>query len=116
MYKCINIFQAFYHSCRAGVLVISIGSSSLFLSYPFFFQDKSFEVPAGSLGFSVTIFTACAVVTVLIIMLRRYVSIFGGELGGPKVPKMICGMLLILIWIFYVVMSSLQAYEHISGF
>jgi len=80
------------------------------------FQGKSFEVPAGSLGFSVTIFTLCAVVTVIIIMLRRYIPLFGGELGGPKVPKVICGVTLICIWVLYIVLSSLQAYEHISGF
>jgi solute carrier family 8 (sodium/calcium exchanger) len=81
-----------------------------------FFQGKSFEVPAGDLGFSVTIFTICAVFTVVVLMGRRYIPFFGGELGGPKVPKMVTGILLIFVWIFYVVMSSLQSYEHIPGF
>ncbi|XP_060562323.1 sodium/calcium exchanger 2-like [Ruditapes philippinarum] len=79
-------------------------------------QGKSFEVPAGDLGFSVTIFTICAVFTVVVLMGRRYIPFFGGELGGPKVPKMVTGILLIFVWIFYVVMSSLQSYEHIPGF
>lgn len=79
-------------------------------------QGKSFEVPAGDLGFSVTIFTICAVVTVAVLMFRRYVSFFGGELGGPKTPKIVCGVFLVFVWILYVILSSLQTYEYIPGF
>ena len=80
------------------------------------FQDQTFEVPAGDLGFSVTIFTVCALVTITLLMLRRYISFFGGELGGPKGPKIACGVFLIFVWIFYVLMSSFQTYGHIQGF
>ncbi|XP_052770198.1 sodium/calcium exchanger 2-like isoform X2 [Mya arenaria] len=79
-------------------------------------QGKSFEVPAGNLGFSVTVFTICALVTVAIIFARRYISFFGGELGGPAVPKMVTGVVLVFIWILYVILSALQSYTHIPGF
>ncbi|KAL4239458.1 hypothetical protein ACF0H5_000273 [Mactra antiquata] len=79
-------------------------------------QGKSFEVPAGDLGFSVTVFTICSVIVVILLMVRRYVPSLGGELGGPKVPKVIFGVGFIFIWIFYVIISSLQTYEYISGF
>ncbi|XP_053392824.1 sodium/calcium exchanger 2-like isoform X2 [Mercenaria mercenaria] len=79
-------------------------------------QGKSFEVSAGDLGFSVTVFTICAIFTVIVLMVRRYVSFFGGELGGPKVPKIISGVLLIFVWILYVLLSSLQTYKYIPGF
>nr|QTE04368.1 Na+/Ca2+ exchanger 1 [Tridacna squamosa] len=79
-------------------------------------KGKTFEVPAGDLGFSVTIFTVCALVTITLLMLRRYIGLFGGELGGPKGPKIASGVFLVFVWIFYVLMSSFQAYGHIQGF
>lgn len=85
--------------------------------HPIFFQGVSFEVPAGSLGFSVVIFTICAVVTLILIVIRRYVGVFGNaELGGPKTPKMISGIFMISLWLVYVLVASLQTYEYIEGF
>ena len=82
-----------------------------------FLQDDTFRVEAGSLAFSVVIYTATAVICIALLMTRRYLGVFGkAELGGPKVPKIICAIFLIFLWIFYVVLSSLQAYGHISGF
>lgn len=39
-----------------------------------------YYVPAGSLGFSVIVFIACAIVCIITLLARRY--IVGGELGG----------------------------------
>lgn len=80
-------------------------------------QDDTFKVKAGSLAFSVVIYTATAITCIAILVARRYVGLFGGgELGGTKGPKIACGIFLIFLWIFYVLLSSLQAYDHISGF
>merc|ERR1712150_442082 len=49
-------------------------------------QGKTFDVEAGSLGFSVTIFCIEAVLAIGILMVRRNPAI-GGELGGPKTAK-----------------------------
>lgn len=82
-----------------------------------FFQGVSFEVPAGSLGFSVVVFTICAIVTLILIVVRRFVGVFGNaELGGPKTPKMISGIFMISLWLVYVLLASLQTYEYIEGF
>ena len=70
----------------------------------------------GNLGFSVVIFTCCALATIALLMVRRYVKPLGGELGGPKVPKLLCGIGLIFLWIFYVLMASMQVYTYIKGF
>lgn len=78
-------------------------------------QNKTFEVPAGNLGFSVIVFTCCALATIALILLRRYIPLFGGELGGPKIPKIISGVALIVLWIFYVLMASMQTYEYIES-
>ena len=78
-------------------------------------QGEKFDVESGSLGFSVIIFCIGAVCTVIILLLRRFLTALGrAELGGPLVPKIICGSLLFLIWFSYVLLSSLQAYGHIK--
>jgi solute carrier family 8 (sodium/calcium exchanger) len=83
----------------------------------FIFQGKNFEVPAGSLSFSVVIFTILSLVTMALLITRRSFSIFGNaELGGPKGPKIITGIFLICLWFLYVLIASLQSYEHIPGF
>ncbi|XP_076074474.1 sodium/calcium exchanger 2-like isoform X1 [Mytilus galloprovincialis] len=79
-------------------------------------QGKNFEVQAGSLVFSVIIYSICAVITLGLLIVRRFTGIFGNaELGGPTGPKMACGLFLICLWFFYVLLSSLQSYEYISG-
>ena len=71
---------------------------------------------AGSLGFSVTVYTICAITTITILMLRRCLGVFGKtELGGPTVPKYISAGILVTLWVLYVVLSSLQTYGKIGS-
>lgn len=78
-------------------------------------KGQTFHVDPGSLAFSVTLFTIFAFFTVGVLMIRRRPSI-GGELGGPKVPKILTSLLLFGLWFLYVLFSSLEAYCHIQGF
>ena len=71
-----------------------------------------FAVPAGSLGFSVTIFTICAVCSFSILYIRR--RVIGVELGGPKSSANITALTFCGMWLFYVIMSSLKAYGHLG--
>lgn len=46
-------------------------------------SSGKFEVPRGALAFSVAMYTGCALVCVLILIMRRFVKLFGNaELGG----------------------------------
>merc|ERR1711937_678999 len=74
-----------------------------------------FEVPVGSLGFSVTVFCIEAALAIIILLLRRNPAI-GGELGGPKLFKTISSAIFVFFWCFYVMISALEAYEVIKGF
>jgi solute carrier family 8 (sodium/calcium exchanger) len=65
-----------------------------------------FIVPAGALGFSVTVFSICAVVCLLTLVARRKVA--GGELGGPRPLKIATAIFFVLLWVTYVLMSSLK--------
>lgn len=39
----------------------------------------------------------------------------GGELGGPRKYKLATSFLFVFLWLFYVLMSSLEAYGYIQG-
>ena len=50
--------------------------TKLYLEYP----NGTFVVPAGSLGFSVSVFTGCALLALGTLSIRR--RVYGAELGG----------------------------------
>ncbi|XP_073335601.1 sodium/calcium exchanger 2a isoform X3 [Pagrus major] len=78
-------------------------------------KGKVFRVDPGSLAFSVTLFTIFAFFSMGVLMLRRRPSV-GGELGGPRVTKVLTSLLFFFLWFLYVLFSSLEAYCHIQGF
>ncbi|KAH9513186.1 Sodium/calcium exchanger 1 [Bulinus truncatus] len=71
-------------------------------------KGTTFRVPAGSLGFSVIIYTITAVIAISVLVARRMMPSIGAELGGPKVPKILCSVFFILLWVIYVLLSALQ--------
>ncbi|XP_063294253.1 sodium/calcium exchanger 1-like [Pelobates fuscus] len=78
-------------------------------------KGQKFFVDPGSLAFSVTLFTGLSLVCLSILMYRRRPSI-GGELGGPRVPKILTALLFLGLWLIYILVASLEAYCHIQGF
>ncbi|XP_060104410.1 sodium/calcium exchanger 1 isoform X4 [Heteronotia binoei] len=74
-----------------------------------------FTVDPGTLAFSVTLFTIFAFISVGVLLYRRRPEI-GGELGGPRTPKILTSCLFVLLWLLYIFFSSLEAYCHIQGF
>jgi hypothetical protein len=59
-----------------------------------------FVVESGFIGFSVMTFCCVCISAVAIIMLRR--KYLHAELGGPFVPKITCGAVLILFWFSWI--------------
>merc|ERR1719410_467192 len=76
-------------------------------------QGMNFVVPVGSLGFSVTVFCIEALLAILILLLRRNPAV-GGELGGPKAVKTVTSGCFVFFWVFYVLISALEAYKVID--
>lgn len=68
-----------------------------------------------SLAFSVTIFCSMAVVAILILLMRRHPAV-GGELGGPEKYKMLTSIVFTVLWVIYMVLSTLEVYGVIKGF
>ncbi|XP_016840736.1 sodium/calcium exchanger 2 isoform X3 [Nasonia vitripennis] len=79
------------------------------------FNGTEFKVEPGNLAFSVTLFCTEACLVIVVLMVRRSKAI-GGELGGPFVPKVVTSVFLFSLWLFYLIMSTLEAYEVIQGF
>ncbi|ODM93025.1 Sodium/calcium exchanger 2, partial [Orchesella cincta] len=71
-----------------------------------------FNVDPGSLAYSVFLFCSCAGVAIFVMLLRRLPQLGGGELGGPPKFKYPTSILFFCLWLFYVTMSSLEAYGH----
>jgi len=77
---------------------------------------EGFQVPPGTLTFSVMIYSICAILAVATILARRFLPVFGqAELGGTKVPKWICSVFFLALWFLYIILSALQAYGIIAN-
>ncbi|XP_075047924.1 sodium/calcium exchanger 3 isoform X2 [Mixophyes fleayi] len=78
-------------------------------------QGQEFRVSAGSLAFSVTLFTIFAFVCVSVLLYRRRPSI-GGELGGSRGCRLATTLLFVTLWLLYILFATLEAYCYIKGF
>jgi solute carrier family 8 (sodium/calcium exchanger) len=75
-----------------------------------------FKVEDPALGFSVMIYTICALVAIAILMTRRSMAACGNaELGGPTGTKWGSAVALVLLWFLYIILASLQAYGVIEA-
>merc|ERR1711988_690221 len=77
------------------------------------YPDGGFAVIAGDLGFSVIVFSLCAMLTVLLLLARR--KVYGGELGGPEGPKKGSAVILVLFWFTYVALSSWKTMDTLNN-
>mmetsp|Transcript_30456 Transcript_30456/g.52304 ORF Transcript_30456/g.52304 Transcript_30456/m.52304 type:complete len:289 (+) Transcript_30456:152-1018(+) len=76
------------------------------------YPNGAFIVPAGSLGFSVTVFTICAVLCIMLLIYRRLV--IKCELGGPGLTATRHALILVFLWVMYVTLSGLEIYNFIE--
>ncbi|XP_048340332.1 sodium/calcium exchanger 3 isoform X2 [Sphaerodactylus townsendi] len=78
-------------------------------------KGQEFQVSAGTLAFSVTLFTIFAFVCISVLLYRRRPH-FGGELGGPKGCRLATTLLFVSLWLLYILFATLEAYCYIRGF
>ncbi|KAM3852979.1 sodium/calcium exchanger 3 isoform 1-T1 [Vipera latastei] len=78
-------------------------------------QGEEFHVSAGTLAFSVTLFTIFAFVCISVLLYRRRPHL-GGELGGPKGCRLATTLLFVSLWLLYILFATLEAYCYIKGF
>lgn len=74
-------------------------------------------VPASSLSFTVLVYTVTAVLCFLILAVRRNVGVLGrAELGGPHFSRWISFAAMLMLWLIYLLLSALMAYEVLPKF
>ena len=80
-------------------------------SYDWYSPDMAvaFVVDAGDLGFSVMVFTACALLCLGTLVLRR--ATVGYELGGSQAVAGITAIFFVFLWFVYIGMSVLYTYR-----
>ncbi|XP_038621801.1 sodium/calcium exchanger 3 isoform X1 [Tachyglossus aculeatus] len=78
-------------------------------------RGQEFRVSAGTLAFSVTLFTIFAFVCISVLLYRRRPQL-GGELGGPRGCRLATTALFISLWLLYILFATLEAYCYIKGF
>nr|XP_039253587.1 sodium/calcium exchanger 3-like [Styela clava] len=79
--------------------------------------NSPFPIESGNLGFSIAIYSICAVLCTLTLIIRRLTSCSGKtELGGPMPARYISALFFFTLWLTYIMLSALQAYDIIPGF
>lgn len=71
-----------------------------------------YKVPSKGLDLSVALFLFTAFFAVLLMAVRR--KLLRGELGGGYKGRVFSAGLLVALWVFYIVMSSLAQYEKLT--
>ena len=71
-----------------------------------------FLVQSGSLGFSVIVFSVCSLACLVTLYVRR--QLYGGELGGPKLPRNATAAFFTFLWFAYILLSAFKIYGIIS--
>merc|ERR1712039_230221 len=67
-------------------------------------SGPAFVVESANLGFSVLVYTACSVLGIALLIIRR--KFLSCELGGPRAPKVSTSLSFVILWVSYVVLVS----------
>ena len=87
--------------------------------YPTFvdeYPNGAFVVYSADLGFSVVVFTCCAITTLSVILVRRYWGDPPGELGGNRRHAFMHAGFLVSLWLLYITLSVLSTEKMITTF
>ena len=69
-------------------------------------------MPAKGLDLSVVLFLSCCLIGICILVVRR--CVVKGELGGSFMGRVVSAAVFFLLWIIYIVFSTLGQYDYIS--
>eukprot|EP00931_Biecheleriopsis_adriatica_P113440 TRINITY_DN8848_c1_g1_i1.p1 TRINITY_DN8848_c1_g1~~TRINITY_DN8848_c1_g1_i1.p1 ORF type:complete len:850 (+),score=187.30 TRINITY_DN8848_c1_g1_i1:59-2608(+) len=112
----VNVFLGLGLPWSIGAIYWTLGTTakwdakySMDPDIPEAFRSGAFIVKAGDLSFSVGVFSACALICIGALAVRR--KLFGGELGGPTAAKYITSASLVGLWLLYVALSSWKAID-----
>ncbi|XP_076443822.1 sodium/calcium exchanger 2-like isoform X2 [Babylonia areolata] len=73
----------------------------------------TFKVKTDNLTQSVVIFATVGTICIILLLIRR--KVMGGELGGKTLSgKLLTSGFLVVLWLIYIILSSLKAYDKID--
>nr|CAH8825060.1 unnamed protein product [Trichobilharzia regenti] len=75
-------------------------------------KGKQYCISSENILEAISFYLICAFLCLGMLIIRR--KIYDGELGGPMCAKLISGISLILLWITYVLLLSLESYDVIN--
>jgi len=76
-------------------------------------EGGKFVVKSGDLGFSVIVFSSCALCGIALLMIRR--KIWKAELGGPVNVKYLTSVFFVCLWFIYIGLSSWKVIDSRQG-
>mmetsp|Transcript_16853 Transcript_16853/g.23275 ORF Transcript_16853/g.23275 Transcript_16853/m.23275 type:complete len:617 (+) Transcript_16853:1233-3083(+) len=88
---------------------LGLGLPWMIASVYYKIKGEKYEVIAGDLAFSVTVYTICAIACMSTLFLRRMPMFGGGELGGGTFGKRLTATFFLSMWVAYIVISALNA-------
>ena len=88
---------------------LGLGTPWILASIVHYMRGTTYNYPGGDLGFSVVIFTICALSCIFLLAIRR--NYCGGELGGGRTTKIASSIFLCCLWVFYITMSTMKTYD-----
>lgn len=105
--SCINIFLGLGLPWFVGACYWSAeGASPAWLekhgSYAARYPNGGFVVPARALGFNIGVLLITCIIFLGVMQIRK--AAFGGELGGPYIPKVATAALFFLLWVYFIVL------------
>ncbi|KAL7727167.1 hypothetical protein ACLKA6_013917 [Drosophila palustris] len=77
-------------------------------------HGTTFNVEPGTIGFAVALFCGEAMIAISIMMYRRNAKSIRAEFGGPVISKWIHASILFFLWVLYLTISTLEAYDVIE--
>ncbi|XP_034484325.1 sodium/calcium exchanger 1 isoform X2 [Drosophila innubila] len=77
-------------------------------------HGTTFNVEPGTIGFAVALFCGEAMIAISIMMYRRSAKSIRAELGGPVASKWIHASVLFSLWVLYLTVSTMEAYDVID--
>lgn len=75
-----------------------------------------FVVCAGSLGFSVTVFVGVALITLALILARRFLLSPSQELGGSRPIALATAAVFLLLYFTYLALAITRVFEGVEAF
>lgn len=90
---------------------VGLGVSWFISSLCWSAKGLPFTFGSGDFCFSVGLYLVLTIIAIVLMIIRRNLSVFGSaELGGPTLSRILSSALLLLLWAIFIALCVLQTY------